>query len=148
MSLQTITAVVCGAPNATYGYNVWTATSSSLCSIGTDKKITSPGFVNASVGANFDLHLTASSPIIDSMLGAVSGDYPDTDYDGNNRPYGIATDAGADEYTDSISPTPPPTQPPTPPPPSPTPPPSSDTPVAAYNFNEGTGTIAADSSGQ
>jgi uncharacterized membrane protein len=61
--------------------------------LGASNRITEPLFVDA---RNYDLHLATGSPAIDS-----GSDAPGVavDYDGNGRPFGLAMDRGADEYT-------------------------------------------------
>lgn len=69
-----------------YAYNVWDGRSCSA----TDKNAP-PGFVDP---ANFDLHIKAGSAAIDS--GSPTS-FPGVDIDGEARPLGPRSDAGADE---------------------------------------------------
>ena len=116
---------------AAYTSNVWTGVTCGT----TDKKTSnlSGNFVDP---ANHNWHLKAGVSAVDA---ASKTDYPATDQDGNARPAGGAPDAGAFEYGGSTAPpaTPPPT----------TPPPVTPALVAAYGFNETSGSTFADASG-
>ena len=81
-----------------YQYNV---TQGVKC--GATDVIGAPGFVNA---GTMDLHLASGSTAIDFVPLAVAG--PTTDIDGNARPQGNASDAGAHEVASgSTKPNPP-----------------------------------------
>ena len=84
----------CG-PGITFRYNVWT---SKTCSA-TDKQAAS-GFVDP---ANYDFHLAAGSP---ALLAGDPTEFPATDIDGDFRPTGTRSDAGADQRTGAPAPPP------------------------------------------
>jgi len=121
-----------------YTNNVWT----NVTCGSTDKKSSnlSANFVDP---ANHNWHLKAGAAAIDA---ASKTDYPATDQDGNARPAGAAPDAGALEYGGTTAPpaAPPATVPPATPPPAA---PAAPALVAAYGFNETSGSTFADASG-
>jgi hypothetical protein len=84
----------CGS-GITFRYNVWT---SKTCSA-TDKQAAS-GFVDP---ANYDFHLAATSP---ALLAGDPTEFPSVDIDGNFRPTGTRSDAGADQRTGAPAPPP------------------------------------------
>jgi hypothetical protein len=79
----------CLRRGVTYSYNVWKG---GKCGP-TDRSVANLGFVNPTRG-NFNLHLRPNSPAINH--GARSG-FPRRDIDGQRRPHGTRSDAGADE---------------------------------------------------
>jgi hypothetical protein len=112
-------------PGVSYASNVWTGVT---CGTG-DKRTSnlSANFVNP---AAHDWHLKAGAAAIDA---ASKTDYPATDQDGKARPVGAAPDAGAFEYGSAAAP--------------PSTPPAAPALVAAYGFNETSGSTFADASG-
>ena len=83
------------ATGVTFRYNVWT---SKTCSA-TDKQAAS-GFVDP---ANYDFHLAAGSA---ALLAGDPAEAPTVDIDGDLRPTGTRSDAGADQRTGAPPPPP------------------------------------------
>lgn len=122
--------------------------------------ISDPKLVNPTA-ATPDYHLQSLSPAIDN---GSATNAPATDFDGNSRPFGAGFDIGAYEYGGVIGPSATPTSAPLPTPTSvvsatPTSIPVSGSycisgdisfcspPTGEWRFNEGSGTVVADSSG-
>jgi hypothetical protein len=112
---------------AAYANNVWTGVT-----CGTTDKRTSNLSANFVDPANHNWRLKAGVSAVDA---ASKTDYPTTDQDGKARPAGAAPDAGAFEYGSAAA------APPA------APPPATPALVAAYGFNETSGTTFRDASG-
>jgi hypothetical protein len=77
-----------------YEYNVSQhAFPTAMCGSTTDKWVEGPSYSTSNLGVTSDGHLTAGSPAIDFVPTTVL-----IDRDGQSRPFGPASDAGADEY--------------------------------------------------
>lgn len=136
--------VPCSSTNSpgavvTHSYSIFPTSQTTACGTGSTKaEVTLTG-----TGAGAGRIASSSEPVVSGKGNPNS--CPSIDIDGQTRPQPSATtcDAGADEIGGTATPPPPPpgpTPPPTPPPPT------SQTPVAMYNFDEGSGTLANDGS--